>query len=264
MKKSIFHNHNLSSSEDCDLGPDAYDALAPFYDVLELDSAGSTTALNQFLQKLMHQHQVHRLSDLACGTGAQSFALAREFEVMASDISPAMVIQAQSKIKTQIEGFGHLSLQFQVSDMRSTSVQGSQAAIAMYNAIGHLQLAEVYDLIPRLYHQLDGAKLIVMDCFSLDYYQENPPSGDWELDIELEYHGKPLSRKVRSRIEDRELICDWQTQWAEQSWEEQSQVRLYSQAEILQIPKLPGLESSQFDSRILAQGDMILFYLYQV
>lgn len=281
---------------------DQYEKLAPFYDILELDDSGSTQGLNRFLGELLNQHGVKCLADVACGTGAQSLELCKNFEVQASDLSPAMVARAREKWsenarsftgrhcvnKVQTEGEGAIeseisiaSLNFEVADMCKVDVSQCEAVIAMYNAVGHISRDQFVKTLRKWLLELQGAQLIILDAFSADYYKVSAEESaigvetDFhsELDFEGKFQGKDLRRWVSNHVSAEEkcgykesyLECSWKTDWGGEIFVEESKVRLISKVELKDTYSELKKEFPRlrFSLKALSEGDMYLFYLYQ-
>lgn len=239
-----------------DSGSDSYELLAPFYDVLELDEHQSTTALNQFLKRLFVKAKVTTISDVACGTGAQSLGLAQDFVVRASDLSESMLDCLRSKQSSErLHSIEHL-------DMLHADLTHSEACIAMYNAIGHLNLDQTREFIGKCGQELNSPQVLVLDAFSLEYYLENPPGSTWQLDIQKSTPEGELTRHYLAQVVEEGNSFYLETQWKtihhDKLWEEQSKVRLYSSDEIKSFAEL--LPKHQLHLRALAEGDMYLFY----
>lgn len=248
----LIKSHELSN----DSGSDSYELLAPFYDILELDEHQSTTALNLFLKKLFLNAKVSTISDVACGTGAQSLALAQDFVVRSSDLSESMLKRLKSKkVAEQLQSIDRL-------DMLEADLTHSEACIAMYNAIGHLTLDQTRQFIKKCGQELISPQVLVLDAFSLEYYLKNPPEYSWQLDIQKSTSKGELTRHYMAQLVEEGnsfyLETQWKTQYQNKVWEELSKVRLYSREEIESLSEL--LPKHQFHLRALAEGDMYLFY----
>src|SRR5256885_7121383 len=111
---------------------DAYDALAPVYDVLTARYAYDRWLAALEDLALDHGLAGRRVLDVACGTG-KSFLplLAAGWEVTACDVSPQMALRAAAKAAGRAE--------VHVADMRELPVYGAFDLITCLNdAVNHL------------------------------------------------------------------------------------------------------------------------------
>ncbi|MHB0859109.1 MAG: class I SAM-dependent methyltransferase [Anaerolineae bacterium] len=120
---------------------------APFYDALGEDYDRFVNWEERlafelpFLLGLFARHGVHRVLDVACGTGQHAIALARHgYQVTAVDISQAMVRMAQANVApagvsvdVQHLGFGQLA---------GGLPESYDALICLGNSLPHLTTAE--------------------------------------------------------------------------------------------------------------------------
>src|SRR4051812_47062489 len=111
---------------------DAYDALAPAYDLLTAGYAYDRWLAALERVAIEHGLSGRRLLDVACGTG-KSFEpmLARGYAVTACDISPEMALRAAAKAASRAD--------VHVADMRELPVFGRfDLVTCLDDAINHL------------------------------------------------------------------------------------------------------------------------------
>jgi ubiquinone/menaquinone biosynthesis C-methylase UbiE len=141
--------------------PLEYDKLAAYYDVL---SQGDD-CLNGLLDKTFRKHQVKTVLDFTCGTGAQALWLAKNgYEVVGVDISPALLKIAKEKAhKAKLS-----DIAFVEGDMRTVKCGLFDAAITIFNAIGHLTKTDFEKTLRNIGRNLNEGGLYVFDIFNLD------------------------------------------------------------------------------------------------
>lgn len=141
--------------------PYDYERLAKYYDVLE---SGLGDGTNAFLAKVLRRHGARRVLDLTCGTGAQALWLAgRGFDVVGSDISPGMLRIAREKARRE-----NLRIRLCAGDMRKVRLGTFDAAITMFNAVGHLTKPEFELAVRNIGRNLKSGGLYIFDIFNLD------------------------------------------------------------------------------------------------
>ncbi|HEY3189112.1 MAG TPA: class I SAM-dependent methyltransferase [Solirubrobacteraceae bacterium] len=137
---------------------DAYDALAPVYDVLTARYAYDRWLAALEDLALEHGLSGHRVLDVACGTG-KSFLplLERGWEVTACDISDEMAARAAAKAAGRAD--------VHVADMRELPVYGEFDLITcLDDAINHLlEPDDVIDALAGMRENLAPAGLIAFD-----------------------------------------------------------------------------------------------------
>ena len=146
---------------------EAYEALAPFYDLFT-DGYSYDTLLAE-LERLALDHGLagRRLLDVGCGTG-KSFLpmLARGYEVAGCDLSPAMVDLAREKLPPGL-------VDLFVADMRDLPPAGPFDLITcLDDAINYL--VDPGDLVPALSGMaanLAPGGLVVFDVNTLSTYR---------------------------------------------------------------------------------------------
>jgi SAM-dependent methyltransferase len=158
---------------------DAYERLAPVYDLLTAGYDHPTWL--DALEALAREHGLcgRRLLDVGCGTG-KSFLpmLARGYEVSACDVSPAMVELAREKFSAAGE-----SADLFVADMRSLPDTGPVDLITcLDDAVNYLLSAEDLRAALRcMARALAPGGLVVFDVNTLATYRSSFAS-DFALD----------------------------------------------------------------------------------
>ena len=146
-----------------------YQKYAQYYDHFELAGFEESEELNDFLDELFDLNSVKSVIDFSCGTGAQSIGLARKgYEVTAADINPAMLKLAKAKAAK----LSARKLKFTQADMRTCRLGVYDAAISIFNAIGHLTKAECADFFANAFNHLVDGGLFVTDILNFTALQQ--------------------------------------------------------------------------------------------
>jgi ubiquinone/menaquinone biosynthesis C-methylase UbiE len=153
-----------------------YNTRAECYDEF---NENNSRAINALLEKILKEHQVASVFDLTCGTGSQVFWLVEAgFEVVGSDISRSMLKIAKQKAKLK-----QLKIKFLQGDCRTVHAGQFDAAITIFNAIGHLTREDFKFTIQNINRNLNPGGLYIFDIFNLDYLKARNNitklTGDW-------------------------------------------------------------------------------------
>lgn len=152
----------MSHSRHCSAKPSHYDADASAYDLL---NEGNAVTINRQIEKVLKAHKVKRVADLTCGTGSQVFWLAqRGYQVVGSDINSKMLRIARSKGQK-----ARLSIPFIEGDMRTIQLGKFDAALTIFNSVGHLTKRDFEKAMRNIYQNLLDGGLYIFDIFNLNY-----------------------------------------------------------------------------------------------
>ena len=142
--------------------PLEYKKLPEFFDVHNIDS--DTELKNSVVEKLLKKYGTKDVLDLTCGTGSQVLFLAkRGYEIVGSDFSPDLLKIARKKAKE-----AKLNLRFIDGDMRTIQVGKFDAAITMFNAVGHLTKAGFEKAMRNVNKNLKDGGIYVFDILNLE------------------------------------------------------------------------------------------------
>jgi ubiquinone/menaquinone biosynthesis C-methylase UbiE len=145
--------------------PDWYSKDSVHYDLFHEDTANSKTT-NSTVEQILKKHKVKTILDLTCGTGSQVFWLAEHgYQVTGSDINPDMLKVARSKAKQN-----KINVKLLHGDMRTIKVGQFDAAITIFNAIGHLTKAGFEKAMQNIYKNLNDGGIYVFDIFNLSHF----------------------------------------------------------------------------------------------
>jgi len=122
-------------------------------------------AINKFIKNILKKHKIKSVLDLTCGTGAQVFWLAEHgFEIVGSDINAKMLKIAKSKAIDK-----NLNLKFIKGDMQTVQVGEFDAAITIFNAVGHITKSDFKKAMCNIHSNLKDRGLYIFDIFNLSY-----------------------------------------------------------------------------------------------
>ncbi|MES2677429.1 MAG: class I SAM-dependent methyltransferase [Pseudomonadota bacterium] len=142
--------------------PLEYKKLPQYFDAHNI--CDDTDLKNSVVEKLLKKHKVKTVLDLTCGTGSQVFFLAkRGYKVVGADFSPALLEIARGKAKKE-----KMSLKFIDGDMRTIKVGSFDAAITMFNAVGHLTKSGFEKAMRNIHGNLKDGGIYVFDIFNLE------------------------------------------------------------------------------------------------
>ncbi len=122
--------------------------------------------INATIEKILKKHNVTTVLDLTCGTGSQVFWLHKcGFLVTGVDINAKMLKIAKDKAHHE-----KLDLHFIKGDMRTIQLGKFDAAITIFNAIGHLTKADFVKALHNISTNLKSDGLYIFDIVDLNYY----------------------------------------------------------------------------------------------
>jgi len=176
--------------------PFEYQQKPEYFDAHNVNE--STESKNAFIEKLLKAQNVKTVLDMTCGTGSQVFYLAkRGYEVIGSDFSPALLVQARKKATA--EG---LNLTFIDGDMRTLKAGQFDAVITIFSAIGHLSKPDFEKALQNIHTNLKDGGVYVFDIFNLQAITDDIIA-DFAMDIESVVNGDKVRNRQHSEI-DRE------------------------------------------------------------
>lgn len=142
--------------------PIEYKKLPEFFDAHNI--CDDTQEKNVALEKLLKKHKVKSVLDLTCGTGSQVFFLAqRGYEIVGADFSSALLKIARSKARKE-----KINVKFIDGDMRNLKVGSFDAAITIFNAIGHLTKSDFEKTLKNIHRNLQDGGIYVFDIINLE------------------------------------------------------------------------------------------------
>jgi len=151
---------------------------AELYDLMYLDGLEFTSQTNELIIGHLRNAGAKRVLDMSCGTGAQAIALCREgFDVLASDLSEAMLTRARNKAKSH-----DINIEFFQADMTTVSVQPVDAVISIFNSVGFLSKSQFADMLSSAYGNLNEGGVLIFDTFRWQALEKIPlrPFPDFE------------------------------------------------------------------------------------
>ena len=143
--------------------PLTYSKLYKYYDLLSA-SQDEIDRKNHFIDRILSQHKVKTVLDFTCGTGAQLFGLTTlGYQVTGVDFSPFLLKIAREKSQQK-----KLGVELIEGDVRETQVGSFDAAITIFNAIGHLTKTDFEKGIRNIHENLVIGGVYVFDIFNLN------------------------------------------------------------------------------------------------
>lgn len=181
-----------------------YNTRAERYDKF---NENNSKAINTLLEKILKEHHVNTVLDLTCGTGSQVFWLNKVgFEVVGSDVSRNMLKIAKQKAK-----HNNLKIKFLQGDCRNVYAGNFDAAITIFNAIGHLTREDFKLTIQNINLNLNSDGLYIFDIYDLDYLKAGDNitklTGDWMITS----NGNRVREIQFSTISDDGILASYST-----------------------------------------------------
>ncbi len=169
--------------------PSHYTKEASTYDAF---NEKNSAEINQLIEKILKQHRVKTVLDLTCGTGSQVFWLSkRGYHVVGSDINAKMLALAKEKAQKQKR-----DIEFIKGDMRTLKAGQFDAAITIFNAIGHLTKQDFEKAIQNIYANLNNRGLYIFDIFNLNYLLKDDNITKLTMDLQKN-SGNTLAREIQ-------------------------------------------------------------------
>lgn len=142
--------------------PLEYQTQPEYFDAFNTDE--NTDAKNSVIEKLLKKHKAKRVLDLTCGTGSQVFFLAKlGYEITGSDFSPMLIKMARKRARNE-----KIPVKFIDGDMRNLKVGTFDAAITIFNAVGHLTKAGFEKAMRNIGGNLKQGGVYIFDILNLE------------------------------------------------------------------------------------------------
>ncbi len=225
-----------------------YTTFAKFYDYFELEGTTETAELNVFLTEIFKRNNVESVLDFACGTGAQSIGLARNgFKVTAADLDEGMLKIASKKAKKE-----KVKIIFQQGNMKNVKYGTFDAAICIFNAIGHLTRLECSKFFQNAFRSLNEGGLFVFDILNFTALKTDIFDLYKHIDEEAEIDGW-LVKRVRDCSLNRRLrqvsiksYTAWNNTVHFDSLIENWQMQIYDKEELVEMLDYAGFSNIEF------------------
>lgn len=224
--------------------PDWYDKDSEFEEVFHKDTTNEKMT-NRTIEKILKKYNVQNVLDLTCGTGSQVFHLLKcGFEVTGSDISKGMLRIAKRKAKQE-----KIKIKFLHGDMRNINVGKFDAAITIFNAIGHLTKAGFNKTIKNIHRNLHDGGIYIFDIINLNYVLDKDNIMKMSLE-RMATSGKIKMRELQHSIIDNSGILISYTTFYTQKTKQNPQVasknvntlQLYTADELRKMLKKNGFK----------------------
>lgn len=227
-----------------------YDNYARFYDFFELAGYDESEELNIFLDELFQLNGVSTVVDFACGTGAQSIGLARlGYEITAADLNPQMLELAREKARKH----GNLPLSFSQANMVSADFGIFDAAICIFNAIGHLTPEECQTFFNNARNHLRQGGIFVVDIFNYEALAAGAFAEYSYLNRELLLDGKLINHVRNCELNESDRTISIQSKTRCQNGSHRIEeiddfwvMQVYDKAQLENMLKLSGFSEIQF------------------
>ncbi len=142
-----------------DRTPD-YDKYAKYHVAAGTEEDKDTK--NIAVGRILKRYNAKTVLDLACGTGSQVFWLARRgYEVVGSDISAGSLRMARRRARMEKR-----RIRFIRGDMRNVRAGKFDAAISIFNAVGHLSKAGFEKAMRNAYANLNDGGIYAFDIMN--------------------------------------------------------------------------------------------------
>lgn len=181
-----------------------YNTRAKYYDEFNENSSKAT---NTILEKILREHNVSTVLDLTCGTGSQVFwLLDAGFKVVGSDINTNMLKIAKQKAKKK-----NAKVKFLTGDCRNINVGQFDAAITIFNAIGHLTREDFQKTTQNINNNLKPGGLYIFDIFNLDCLKHKDNIAKLTIDCLTVVNGIKVREIQFSTITDDGILASYST-----------------------------------------------------
>lgn len=196
--------------------------------------------INATIAKVLTKYNVKSVLDLTCGTGSQVFWLTRRgFNVIGSDINAKMLKIAKEKAKEE-----NLNITFIKGDMCTVHIGEFDAAITIFNSIGHLTKTDFEKALHNIHRNLKKDGLYIFDIVNLNYFLKDNHITELTIDW-LTTIDDTLYRDIQYSIVNTEGILAFHT------------------TSIVQKRKLPGLpQEAQSDEKIKISKSLKTLQIY--
>ncbi|MFZ5950063.1 MAG: class I SAM-dependent methyltransferase [Candidatus Rifleibacteriota bacterium] len=175
-----------------------YGRYAKYYDYFELAGYEESDELNIFLNELFDLNKVETIVDFACGTGAQSVGLAkRGYRVTASDLSQEMLDLAAEKAAR----YKACKIDFFCCNMLEADLGKFDAAICIFNAIGHLSRKDCSKFFANAFKHLKKNGLFVFDIFNFEALAAGSFDDYCQMSKELLIDGQLINHARNCRLD---------------------------------------------------------------
>jgi ubiquinone/menaquinone biosynthesis C-methylase UbiE len=233
--------------------PSHYNTDAMHYDAFNEEKS---RVINQAIEKIFKKHKVKTVLDVTCGTGSQVFWLSQAgFLVTGSDINASMLKIAKEKAIA-----GQIAVKFIKGDMRTIKAGQFDAAIAIFNAIGHLTKSDFAKAIRNAALNLNEGGLFVFDIFNADFLRHKDNITKFTIDW-LKHAGDVTARVIQySTIDEKAIMASYTIQYEQKKGgkpkmsQTAQTLQVYSSDELAQLLNDNGfkvLEQSGIDGKKL-------------
>jgi len=192
--------------------PEWYNDDSKHYDKFNEDTPNARIT-NSSIERILAKHKVKTVADFTCGTGSQLFYLAkRDYEIVGSDISPGMLKVAKRKTKTEKS-----PIPLKLGDVRTIQMGKFDAALTIFNAIGHLTKAGFEKAMRNIRKNLNEDGIYLFDIFNLDYIKHSDNISKLTIDWMRREDNTVLREIQYSVIDNKGILSSHTTSYEQKS-----------------------------------------------
>jgi len=205
--------------------PSHYNKEARFYDAFD---EKNSEQINHLIETILKKYPVKTVLDLTCGTGSQVFWLTKcGYDVIGSDINSNMLKIAKSKAKKE-----KLNVKFIKGDMRTIQVDIFDAAITIFNAVGHLTKLDFEKAMQNIHSNLKDNGLYIFDINNLHYLLKDNNITDLTIDRQKITDGTTVREIQYSTINKDGILASYTTFYTQKG---HNKPRISRSAQTLQV-----------------------------
>ena len=171
------------------------------------DDSENTKTTNRTLDKFLKKYKVKSILDLTCGTGSQVFyLLKRGYQVTGADISTGMLKIAKRKLVVQ-----NIKVKLLHGDMRTIKVGKFDAALTIFNSIGHLTKTDFEKTLSNIHSNLNDDGIYIFDILNLNYVTSRDNIIKMSLERMKTIENKTTREIQHSIIDDQGILISYTT-----------------------------------------------------
>ncbi|MBN4067062.1 class I SAM-dependent methyltransferase [Simkania negevensis] len=183
-----------------------YNKDAKHYDEFNEEKSA---VINRTIEGLLQKYHVETLLDLTCGTGSQVFWFAKcGYEVTGSDFNANMLKIARGRAKKEKVGVKLLQ-----GDVRTAQVGKFDAALTIFNAVGHLTKNDFEKAMRNINGNLHKGGLYIFDIFNLTFLAKEDNITSLTIDYLVTTSNTQARTIQYSTIDDNGTLASYTTSY---------------------------------------------------
>ena len=237
--------------------PSHYNKEADTYDAF---NEKNSKVINQIIASYFKKYKVKSVLDLSTGTGSQAFYLSKlGYEIVGVDINSKMLVIAKNKLKKSDK-----NIKFLKGDMRTKKVGKFDAAITIFNAIGHLTRSDFDSALKNIHANLKLGGIYVFDIFNLDYLLSDNNITQLTIDNQKEIGNKKLREIQYSTINEEGVLASYDIYHEQEPNKPPKISKAYQTLQVYSKEQLVDmLQSNGFSILMQSDIDGSRFYKYK-